>query len=279
MLLTPRQLTVDQGQLISPVSPQKSTSSRLEATGTSQAEARTLRGSQGGSSVWQEEAAKRHSFVLGEESWPVLQGSESLAGGKVVKLAKAQSKNRQSKSRRQNGAQSSLTVLASKDFAVAIDTHENLRFTIAMQRSVHAPTQAPSVLAHSEEEIDLCGTFFMRLFDAEYTDIGCTEDLMIGAALGFDGSSVYSVSDGRVFTGYFYPQVSFHSFKLGHDATRICREPNAGGQSTVSEVRYIPAKIEQHTSLSQVLFPASFQVGGDRQVTAKYTSLEFPAAC
>lgn len=244
MLLSPRQLTVDQGRLISPVSPQESTSTRLEATGTSQAEARTLRGSQGGTSVWQEEAAKRHSFVLGEENWPVLQGSESPAGGKVVKSAKAQSKNRQFKSRRQNGAQSSLTVLASKDFAVAIDTHENLRLTIAMQRRVHAPVQTPSVLAHpDEEEIDLCGTFFMRLFDAEYTDIGCTEDLIIGAALGLDDSSVYTVSDGRVFTGYFYPQVSFHSFKLGHDATRICREPNAGGQSTVSEVRYIPTKL------------------------------------
>lgn len=202
-----------------------------ETTGGSRLEVRVSGdswGSVNGPTVWQ---GRRHGFALGEEEWPPLRAFTPQAGvGKAGGVKGAGVKGRKAP-RKETGA-SSLTVLASNDFAVAIDTHENLKLTIAMQKK-GAPVQSPSVLVHNEEEIDLSGTFFVRLFDAECAEFGRGHVIEYSTE---PGSTVYNMADGRVFTGYFYPQVSFHNFKLGSEATRICREPNAGGQSTVSEV-------------------------------------------
>ena len=49
-----------------------------------------------------------------------------------------------------------------------------------------------------------------------------------------------SESKGKVFLGYFSTKFPFSRFVLGYDATRVACEPNAGGQSVVSEVRTDP---------------------------------------
>ncbi|GAQ84958.1 hypothetical protein KFL_002140120 [Klebsormidium nitens] len=241
-------LTAEQVPQILLVRAEDSTVTPVDTTSTSRSERRAL--SATGSTVWHQEASNRRGFALGEEEWPALPVFAPQSGAKAGVKAGGVKGRKAQRTGKKSGA-SSLTVLASKDFAVAIDTRENLRLTIAMQKR-GTPVQCPSVLVHNEEEIDLSGTFFVRLLDAEYAEIGrgCVE---YSTALGPDGASVYNVTDGKVFVGYFYPQVSFHNFELGYEATRICREPNAGGQSTVSE------------SLSVEYFVRSF--GGTNVIT------------
>lgn len=252
-------LAVEQVPQTTLVRAEDSVTTPVETTSTSSLGRRAPSGPVGsatGSTVWQHEASRRHGFALGEEEWPALPVFAPIAGAKDDIKARGV-KGRKAQSRGKETGASSLTVLANKDFAVAIDTHENLKLTIAMQKR-GTPVQCPSVLVHNEEEIDLSGTFFVRLLDAEYAEIGrgCVE---YSTALGHDGASVYNVTDGKVFMGYFYPQVSFHNFELGYEATRICREPNAGGQSTVSEVRhFLHALCFQRNAALKVLHSSLF---------------------